>query len=63
MPKKDGHASGVVRLSPLLDAKVREIAEKTQQPISQTLNTLVLYALDHMEVQPVKVYVMKFKEE
>ena len=63
MLKKDGHASGVVRLSPLLDAKVREIAEQTQQPISQTLNTLVLYALDHLVVKPVKVYEMKFKED
>lgn len=60
---KDRHTASVVRLSPLLNAKVREIAEQTQQPISQTLNTLVLYALDHVEVRLVKVYEMKFKEE
>lgn len=62
MSSKDRHASGVIRLSPLLDAKVREIAEMTRQPISQTLNMLVLYALDNVEVKPVKVYEMKFKE-
>ena len=58
----DRHAGGVIRLSPLLDKEVRSIAEKTRQPISQVLNTLVLYALDHMKLEPVKQYEIKFEE-
>lgn len=58
----DRHTSGVIRLSPLLDKEVRKIAEQTQQPISQVLNTLVLYALDHAGLKPVKQYELIFKE-
>lgn len=63
MPKtSDGHATGVVRLSATLDKEIRYIAEQTRQPISQVLNTLVLYALDHMTLKPVKLCEMKFDE-
>lgn len=59
----DRHATGVVRISPLLDKEVRTIADQLNQPISQVLNTLVLYALDHVEMKPVKRYEMIFKEK
>lgn len=63
MPKTaDGHAAGVVRLSATLDKEIRFIAEQTRQPISQVLNTLVLYALDHMHLEPVIQREMKFDE-
>lgn len=57
------HSAGVVRLSPTLDKQVREIAAQTHQPISQVLNALVLYALDHVQLKPVKVCEMSFKEK
>jgi len=58
----DKHATGLVRLSPTLDKKVREIAEQTHQPIAQVMNELLLYALDHVVLKPIKVYGMSFKE-
>lgn len=51
-----------MRLSATLDKEIRMIAEQTRQPISQVLNTLVLYALDHMHLEPVKLCEMKFDE-
>ena len=63
MPKaSDRHTTGVVRLSSTLDKEIRHIPEQTRQPISQVLNTLVLYALDHMHLEPVKLCEMKFDE-
>lgn len=62
MPKSDAHVSGVIRLSGTLDRQVREIAQQTRQPISQVLNTLVLYALDHMVLKQVTLCKMTFKE-
>ena len=63
MPRTaDRHGAGVVRLSATLDKEIRIIAEQTRQPISQVLNTLVLYALDHMHLEPVKLCEMKFDE-
>lgn len=63
MPKaSDSHTAGVVRISSTLDKEIRHIAEQTRQPISQVLNTLVLYALDHMRLEPVKLCEMKFDE-
>lgn len=58
----DRHVAGVIRLSSLLDKEVRTIAEKTQQPISQVLNTLVLYALDHMKLKTITICEMQFDE-
>lgn len=60
--RSDRHSSGVIRLSPLLDKEVRRIAEQTRQPISQVLNTLVLYALDHVKLKPVNLCEMKFDD-
>lgn len=59
----DRHAAGVIRLSATLDKEVRNIADQLNLPISQVLNTLVLYALDHVELKPVKRYEMIFKEK
>ena len=61
-PMKDGHSTGLIRLSTTLDKQVREIAEQTRQPITQVMNALVLYALDHVVLKPVKVCEMSFRE-
>ena len=62
MNATDRHAAGNIRLSAQLDRKVRKIADMTRRPISQVLNELVAYALEHAEVKPVQLYDISFRE-
>lgn len=62
MSAADRHIAGNIRLAPKLDREVRQIADMTRRPISQVLNELVEYALEHAEVKPVQLYDISFKE-
>lgn len=62
MSAADRHIAGNIRLAPNLDREVRKIADMTRRPISQVLNELVEYALEHTEVKPVQLYDISFKE-
>lgn len=62
MSAADRHIAGNIRLAPNLDREVRKIADMTRRPISQVLNDLVSYALEHAEVKPVQLYDIHFKK-
>lgn len=51
----------VFKLKQETDQKIRELARKTRAPMSEVLEELIAFALEHARLEPVQLYEIRFE--